>query len=174
MTLDRNIDSALRAKQHTDRTLPIGSSNKLSDQFQIPPAIFCVQPSRWSSEDVSGRSNLEQIRAIAERAAQWGCGNCEEHASVAFVFLERDGTRPIDYVQLPNHAFVVVGRDRNSNPTDYRTWGSEAAVCDPWDGQVYAAVNIPTRMFRGKKRELKGKAGLDDDEFQIRLIQSLA
>jgi hypothetical protein len=49
-----------------------------------------------------------------------------------------------------DHAFVVIGRAASSKAADYKTWGPDAVVCDPWGGVVCAASEIPkSRMYGG-------------------------
>ena len=66
-------------------------------------------------------------------------GNCGEQAAVAYVYLYHQGVRPLEYVTLANggHVFVLIGREAGSSLSDYKAWGDEAVVCDPWDNNAY-------------------------------------
>lgn len=172
MGLPENLFFADFALRHVLQTMTNRRGNRitLADQARIPPAGFCVLFARWkTSGSVQNPTNMQMIRGNADRAIRFGCGNCDEHASLAFTFLERVGIRPIDYMVLPNHAFVVIGRPASSDPTDYTTWGNEAVICDPWDHKVFPAADIPTLMFRGKVRNFNRKWGADYEGFRIML-----
>jgi len=43
------------------------------------------------------------------------------------------------------HEFLVIGRDPNSDPDDYNTWGP-AVICDAWLGEVFPAEDLPLRL----------------------------
>jgi len=94
---------------------------------------------------------MNRIAARAARAEQDGAGNCSEIAAACFMQLRRSGVHPIDYMTLTNgdHAFVVIGRGRDSDDTDCSRWGDAAVVCDAWVEAAYPATraqmvqNIP-------------------------------
>lgn len=75
--------------------------------------------------------------------AQRGIGSCLEMSIAGYFFaLEHQLTENIECAFLENgdHAFLVIGRDHNSNPYDYTTWGDDAVLCDPWSGAHYPAT----------------------------------
>ena len=81
------------------------------------------------------------------KPAEWS----GEQAAIAFVFLVDRRVTPIDYMERTNadHAFVVIDRKVGSDVKDISTWGDTAVVCDPWDEKVYAASEIPSKMYGG-------------------------
>ena len=89
-----------------------------------------------AAEQSAGRKLnwLEEFRIKANRATQTGCGNCDEHSILAFMFLYDMQVRPLDrmYSGDRDHAFVVIGRKEGSDANDPKTWGDEACICDPW------------------------------------------
>jgi hypothetical protein len=120
----------------------------------------------------SGRDvQATDIHNRAALAASAGCGNCGEQAAIAFSYLELSrNARPLDYVGPAgstrivssgniDHAFVVIGRVKGSDPLDQKTWGVDAVVCDPWDGDsgsYYMASDIPTRFLANSVTDAVG------------------
>lgn len=125
-----------------NRGLDVDQARALSERA-FDAADRCVyhklrQEPDWQRIDgqVGGVRNLENIRTLAKLAEQYGCGNCGELTSIGFMFLYKNGFRPLDFMALADpadHAFVVIGR-RGSNADDGvgRNWGESAVVCDPW------------------------------------------
>jgi len=99
------------------------------------------------------------IRIKAEKASSWKCGNCQEQAAVAFIYLLDHRVHPLDYYMFSDqsHAFVVIGRREDSDSTKPESWGSEAVICDPWcyleRNQVYAAKELK-RVWGSKSPHL--------------------
>lgn len=86
----------------------------------------------WTEEIEGVSRELDQFRIIARQAASMGCGNCKEHSILAFMHLHQMGVRPIDHMSChEDHAFVVIGR-QDGNVNDWKNWGDNAVVCDPW------------------------------------------
>ena len=79
-------------------------------------------------------SGLTTIRKLARLARRKGCGNCEDMASVAFDYCYVQGARPLDLMNLvgTSHAFVCIGRLKNSQLGKPNTWGNDCYICDPW------------------------------------------
>jgi len=100
----------------------------------------------WFNDPNQKFSELAKTRTVAE---QFSCGNCGEQSAIAFMFLYEAGFHPLDRMRrtFADHAFVVIGRVKGSNPEDYRTWGESAVVVDPWDKSFYRASDIPSKMY---------------------------
>lgn len=98
-----------------------------------------------------GKDYYPTLRQIAHAAKRMGAGNCGEHAAVAFVYLhEAWRIKPLDYMTYErpgDHAFVVIGRDGRSQPSDYHNWGQEAVVCDPWDEKAFPASRVTAELY---------------------------
>ena len=82
-----------------------------------------------------------EIKVQAQNAIQHGCGNCGELSSTAFMYLLGMSIRPIEKMRVDggDHAFVVIGRVKNSKEDDISTWGKDAAICDPWNEMAIVA-----------------------------------
>jgi len=97
----------------------------------------------------------KHIEVRAEMAERWHVGNCEEFASSCFQFLINRTISPLDYFHVTSpfqHAFVVLGRPADSDPTDLSTWGETAVVCDGWDGKAFEATRMPGEFKRFWRR----------------------
>lgn len=56
----------------------------------------------------------------------------------------------VEVVAIDNHHFVVINRNPASDPTDIRTWGNTAVICDYWANMAY-----PASEFMEKQRNCK-------------------
>lgn len=111
---------------------------------------FCKRDGVEQCMISGGMQRLQQL------AVKHGCGNCQEKAAVAFMFLTEVGVHQLDYMELTtnngiDHTFVAIGRVRRGTDTDPKTWGPDAVVCDPWHdyGKVYPATDLEANMYRG-------------------------
>ena len=108
-----------------------------------------------SSGNRSNSSKIKEIKKMAAFSQEFRSGTCLEMAAIGFthcIMLQI----PVEYFlsEPRSHAFLVLGRDAESKPGDFRTWGSRAVVCDPWANKVYPASEISQRMkiFTGTKK----------------------
>lgn len=111
MSVSNNLATARNVKDYVDKMMPIGANNKWGDVLNSSLAsdirdvsLFCVKFKRWLAEDTSHLGRLGEIRAMADRAKSWGCGNCNEQAAVAFVRLELIKFEPVHYGPLHGDA----------------------------------------------------------------------
>lgn len=161
MSLTQNLEYANQAIQATAAHMVVGASNKLRDVLSSwGDSLLCVPATRSVKiATPNSRAVPSFIREAALKAIASGCGNCGEQAAIAYLHLvEVCKVQPVDYVSLTNadHACVIIGRlTENSRDEhigaalpDLKTWGANAAVCDPWHGKAYAATNIPAEMYR--------------------------
>lgn len=148
MTLTKNMIWAQQALKYTKTQLKT-TANRPRDAVRIWPLI-CVGYVRGKSLHTL-TSEWGPIQSLASRARHFQCGNCAEHAAVAFVFLQDRGIIPIDYMEGQNvdHVFVVIGREKNGQKSHWTTWGPNAVVCDPWDGKCFPAKEIPVKVIGG-------------------------
>lgn len=143
-TLQQNLAIGREALTYTINHLSFGRGNSWSDNINLlHPALpfMCVMAMRTTS-------SANSIAQIATEAEENHCGNCGEHASVAMMYLHRQGIRPLDFMTLTNgdHDFVIIDRANNSNGGQPSTWGTTAVVCDTWSRVVYPATELVNRM----------------------------
>lgn len=121
-----------------------------AEASELPPE-YAEPDSNW----------LHVLRSTASNAKITGVGNCGEHASVAYMYLKDryvlKGVKPFPALEFMSsreldHAWVVLGRTRSSDPTDPRSWGGDAVVVDPWHdtGKWYPASEYGKKMYKGR------------------------
>lgn len=93
---------------------------------------------------------IDWVRLVAEAAKTNKCGNCGENSAVAFMWLYDQGVRPLDWMNLgsADHAFVVIGR-KPGRAADWKGWGKDAVVCDPW-GQGFRGGDAMTGTYSAR------------------------
>lgn len=138
---------AQRAMTYTRRVLGDLPSNHIVQRvLTLGESTQCVRRARARYGSLRDHDRIMNLRRRASLAKKARCGNCGEYAAVAFDMLMLTGCRyPIEYAgyRAPgDHAFVIVGRAANTNPSDPRTWGSDVVVCDAWAGKV-----VPARFY---------------------------
>lgn len=88
-----------------------------------------------SAEYRGGFNGVVYIDELEKLAKETGTGNCSELSAVAFNYLKRRGTRPIDYFGVFrggwNHAFVILNRSADVPLHDFEKWSYDAVLCDP-------------------------------------------
>jgi hypothetical protein len=60
--------------------------------------------------------------------------------------LKRDPDRIAMGEREPDHAFVVIGRDANSDPERHETWNEDAVMCDAMKRLVYPKAEIEAKF----------------------------
>lgn len=124
-----------------------------STAFSRVKNSFCMGAQRYLSSieaDREGGTKFARMKASARYAAGVRIGNCGEMAAVAFFKALEKGiwNVPVDIVKIVNgdHAFLVIGRDPNSDPDDYKTWGSSAVVVDAWSKKIYKVSDLEANL----------------------------
>lgn len=96
-----------------------------------------------NTEGMPSAERRVQLRAtIAKLAKEFGAGNCEELATLAFFTLLKNGYQgKIEFVACRgvDHVFVILNRPEKSDPTNWQTWGKYTIVLDPWINKVFRA-----------------------------------
>lgn len=177
-SLNKNLQYSTEACSYVIKTLAMGGANW--DQYTGPgswedcikdfsakicapkkdPVDIClyekVRP-EYKKKLASAKTMLEKMRIIAEEVKDKKCGNCGEFSALAFIYLYDKGVRPLDWMSLEggDHAFVVIGQDKNRIAGKILSWGPDAVICDSW-GQgfrkgdkrsgTYPATQFNSRM----------------------------
>jgi hypothetical protein len=154
--------AAKRASHLRSNNTGPAADPKITSEEKWLELTRCIDPrvpdsvrSRWL-ESCSDLRSEACVKSLAQLAQEKGCGNCQEKASVALMWLKGEGVRPLDLMELVthhniDHVFVVIGRRRGSDADNPWTWGPDAVVCDPWHdgGKAYYAANLQTSLYRG-------------------------
>lgn len=81
----------------------------------------------------------------AERSAATGSGNCGEMALYAFLkIMEKKYKGSVEYVGFRegDHDFIVINRPRNSEIENWKSWGPDTVILDPWLNKVFPATKL--------------------------------
>jgi hypothetical protein len=149
------LSAAIIANEYVKKKMTIGASNKLRPDFwrawkcsgsavntgemreyvdrQMESAINADTRPVASNIDYNIRFQRLYLEKSADGAELYGCGNCGEQSAIAFMYLKRQGTFPLDWMEVNNyeHAFVIIGRAPKSDTRNHATWGTDAVICDP-------------------------------------------
>lgn len=121
------MEHGRRAVHEAQTALSLGASNWPDNPK--PENVGCIKRLRSIyGQLVEGRLNTAQeILNIAGAAANARCGNCQEHAALAFQYLWLEGIRPIHFLHEPkgDHNVVAIGPNE-----------AGSVVIDAWRGQV--------------------------------------
>jgi len=131
---------AQQAVSYTVNRLPLGRANNMGDLIRSPISLVWGAFVLRCYDQISDNIQTVQTRANVSKGVQMG--NCQEHAAVGFDFLAKRGNRPIAIQARPNHAWVVIGFDRNCDFTQPSSFPDWSWVADPWQRQVYRTNTI--------------------------------
>ena len=78
-------------------------------------------------------------------AHQTRCGNCAEHAAMAFAWLYVNGHFPVEVLEVTggDHAFCVLNRDGATDPAKPESWNAEAVYIDAWRREISFGREMP-------------------------------
>ncbi|MEL6915631.1 MAG: hypothetical protein AAFP13_14130 [Pseudomonadota bacterium] len=163
MSLQHNLKAAQAALEYTQSKLKKGAGNKWKDLVDTGGMnFFRVDAMRDARKGISGlggtapgapesMTTYPKVKWMSRTAIACGVGNCGENASVAFVFLyETWRMKRLDWMRYNDpgdHAWLLIGRAAGSTTADYRTWGNEAVVCDPWGDIVFHGLKTPQYLY---------------------------
>ncbi len=146
------LDADEEPEKYADRFERV-ESNRETVRNLLADIINSPDKSLNTSQVIGLRIALKDCGSVTSHV-----GNCSEKAQVALAFISKIssllGNNPKD-VQAElfclgglDHEFVVMGRDPDSDPTDYTTWGNNAVICDPWKGISFFARDFPVTDHR--------------------------
>ena len=139
-----NLFYAEAAVNYVKSKIHLGAGNKWEDVKKSwgDSAVCQIGVRAGGYWDRLGNSKEKAMRLIAERGERAACGNCAEQSALAFVYLEKIGLKPLEWMSFENgdHGFVVI--DREPGKQNVAAWGPQAVVSDPWLGKWYRAVEL--------------------------------
>ena len=87
------------------------------------------------------KSRIDTLHDMAYAAKVHGVGNCGELSACMYTCLsagmEEFNLCRLEYINLDNHALVVVNRSLKSSILDFEAWGKSAIVVDAWTGEAF-------------------------------------
>ncbi len=91
--------------------------------------------------DTSTRTTREaHLKLLTDKAKEWKIGNCGELAAMCYLkikALERAEVLSVEYVNLDDHALVVVNRAEGSPIDNPFEWGPNCYIVDAWQKESY-------------------------------------
>jgi hypothetical protein len=94
---------------------------------------------------------FNRCKIISKNASSASVGNCREMAIVGLFKGMEKGVWNIclDRVSIVNgdHSFLVIGRDSQSDPKNYKTWGPNAVVMDAWANKIYKLEDLEQNLY---------------------------
>ncbi len=130
-----------------------GASPDVAAAFSDVKHDFCFLVERAVASDEAeqeGGGVFAYMKSAAKYAVGTHIGNCGEMAAVAFFKALEKGmwNVPVDIVYITNgdHAFLVIGREPDSDPENYKTWGPSAVVVDAWSKKVYKVSDLEANL----------------------------
>lgn len=111
-----------------------------------------VAPNQFSTRDSFSLKLLENIVAVVKK---FKFANCEELCYLVLFLLIQFGIKtPIEIYQTncssmyysSGHAILIMGRDKATDPYNYKTWNPGTWVIDPLLGEIYPASLIPEKL----------------------------
>ena len=109
-----------------------------------------IQEVRKQTKNLLPMKTQQWLRKVALMSIDAQVGNCEEFSYVALYKLNEMNlnlTGEIYRISNGNHCFLVIGRKKGSDLTDWRTWGEQAVICDAWFGDVFSVKEIPSKLI---------------------------
>jgi len=91
---------------------------------------------------------------LANESSSRGSGNCEEMSTYVFLQIENKrldksnqliSQNELVYVRSPSdidHTFIVINRPKDSDISNWKTWGEVAIVIDPWINRAFSAPHF--------------------------------
>jgi roadblock/LC7 domain-containing protein len=150
------------------QTLKIGAANQASNPvtwgnetevFGTKVPVFTRRQDSFAYQCVNGMRAVrkEIVEADAKMtdiekelfrgllANQTACGNCAEHAALAFSWLYGNNHFPVEVLEVTggDHAFCVLNRDGATDPATPDQWNEESVYIDPWRKRVSFGRAMP-------------------------------
>jgi hypothetical protein len=149
--LEKNIRDAKKIILYVQEAIPF--SENFTRRIPPPPYRYDLESlaeseEMFRKEIVKNRKRsflssqpIEELLRIAEET---GMGNCSEMSLLGCKYARMWEIAAEPAILFGgDHALIVIGRLKGSDPEDYRTWGPDAVLCDPWSGSYYPASKAP-------------------------------
>lgn len=125
------------------------------------------------------RYDVEELRKYSKLIEQFQVGNCHEYSVYALNQLTQESAKYVIRGELAHivngdHVFVVLNRDQNSDPHNYKTWGLNTIIVDAWYGQIFPVTEIEMKLsdyrsFEGGAFSFNILAKFNDKHHRIKI-----
>ena len=89
---------------------------------------------------------LKKLETCVKCCKKYHAAKCTEYCHLVLDTLIKMGIHsPVEMYEIKNgdHVFTVIGRNQDSDPHHFTSWGENAVVVDAWAGEIYPAFAIP-------------------------------
>ncbi len=154
-TLRKNLLQAKEIIQHVKKAIPYCNNFPLRSKAiqNIDPRSF-EELHNHNKEvfdsmqrmDISNNGQ-KYYESVANLAETFGVGTCPHMAAVGCKYGKKRGYNvEIFSIEKGDHVFLVIGWDPKTDSDDYRFWGSDIVICDPWSGDFYPASELTKHL----------------------------
>ena len=144
--LQANLKCAESIFQYVQRKVP-HCPNYGSRTGDLSPMGIPLDPEFSALDLLSEDYSLLEVVEKIERNKS-GC--CEAMTYVGMIYAWK--TYPDIMVEAGSigrgrHTFLIIGREQTSNFRNYRTWGKNCVLCDPWAGKYYPFSKLENELY---------------------------
>lgn len=99
-------------------------------------------------------------KELSDKVKEAGHGLCTELSVVGKYFsLETFPQEKVETINIISrkffgyavgsgtHTMIIIGRDQTSDLGDYKTWGTDAVICDIWAGKYYPLSEVESELY---------------------------
>lgn len=152
--LTENLALAKKVNSYTDKMILFSSTNPLRNKIQGPDLSTLQRSIDLMRESYLFKSSpFQYAQDIGLCSLKLNQGECLEMscAGLGYFLYQKKLLTKVDVYEIKNknpediggdHAFLVIGRDKNSDPSDPSTWGESAVVADPLRNIAFPATQI--------------------------------
>lgn len=138
--------------QLTNNTLPFEEYMQISNfKWEMENRVrtmLAYDPTSLIEEE-----QIQLFEQYLEDAKKFFIGNCDVLAFLAFEYFLLNCPQihsEVFYIGNGDHVFLVVGRNKDSDPRNPKTWGNNAYICDPWGDFICKAKDCLNRDKSGQ------------------------
>jgi hypothetical protein len=107
------------------------------------------------------------LESHVQKIMRYKTGNCGELAAVGFYYATKEHVQAeVVKIQRGDHHFLVIGRNEKFPLFDFKNWGPNAVICDPWTRSYYPASKIEQYLM-----DCIGEAIIDDNGAQHTIVR---
>lgn len=146
--INSQIEIIVNYPERNSKKLNTDSLNLLEMAFEIAYTPVCDLIEDLLDEKSTDKAKKDALAKIAKAAKESKLGTCLEMSALGYTYSHELLSKPVEifHIKNGNHVFLVLGRDLDSHPTDYKRWGETAVICDVWKGESYLASKLEKQL----------------------------
>jgi len=134
--VDRRIDNANTAEGAWRKGAFLGEAIKYWTGKEVGEGIKTDARYAKERENIPGARHGRDYEDRAKWAWDLRYGACNETSAISYHVLKEAGYDP-KILESPGHNYAVIGLDPKANVGDPKTWGTNAAGVDGWQGKAF-------------------------------------